>query len=115
MRARAITSLLLVWLTGCHTQPAPIARCRELVRLSERNAAADARSALKAGDSLLLSLGGFSPVTPGAEDRTGNLRFRQLPGTTDSETPACLDLRPIAERYAKLYNQTIVAGIGDAR
>lgn len=114
MRIRDLSIVLFVAATACGRPPSPTARCPELVGLSSRIPSDDAQVALKAGDHRLLSLGGFSSVAPGADSRKGNQwHFRQLSGTTDSETRACLDLRPLAENYARLYNQAVLARSGN--
>ncbi len=85
--------------------PTPSAGCPPIEALRGRNPVADARAAYEKGDTRLLSLGGFVGEVPGAPDNSG--LTRELKGTSDTETEACFQEKPEAERYATLYNAEI--------
>jgi hypothetical protein len=109
MKARHLSILLLVT-AGCHHRVPPTKGCEELVGPHLHDPVADATAALKRGDARVLTLGGFSPETPGAgAQNTTKLPKRRLQGTSDVELPACLALRSAAENYARRYNQVILA------
>jgi hypothetical protein len=67
----------------------------------------DARAAYEKGDTRLLELGGFGTEVPGAPNNSGPTR--ELKGTSDTETEACLQERSEAEHYATRYNAEMSA------
>ena len=95
--------------SGCTSEPN--AGCPAIERLAQRDAVADASSALAKGDRHLLVIGGFVGSVPGVEN-PGSLPTQVVEGTSDARTEACAQLRSTAEAYAARYNQTIIRGTG---
>jgi hypothetical protein len=100
---------VLVPLAACSPKASP--GCPAIERLTQQDAAADARAALARGDSRLLMLdspfGAMGPAGVGVP----NLRFDQLrimEGTSRDPAEACDRVRGTAEAYATKYNQAIV-------
>ena len=81
--------------------------CPSIELLAQRDAAADARTALAKDDHHLLMIGGFVSEVPGVAD-SGAYPTRMIEGTSDFTTEACMHQRGVAEAYATKYNQTVV-------
>jgi hypothetical protein len=96
-------------LASCTSQPH--ADCPAIERLAQRDAAADARTALAKGDRHLLMLGGFVGSVPGVQNPNGHTT-QMMEGTSDVRTAACAGQRATAEAYATKYNLTVVQGTG---
>jgi hypothetical protein len=89
--------------------------CPGLERLKTADAAADANAAHARGDDHLIMLGGLVGSIPGASESViSQLPHVMLEETSDTTTEACDNLRPVAERYAPIYNSTIAGLIGVA-
>jgi hypothetical protein len=97
----------MVALTGCTSQFD--ADCPAIEKLTHRDAASDARTALAKGDRHLLMLGGFVGSIPGVENSDG-YQTQMIEGTSDVKAEACARLGATAEIYAAKYNQAIVQG-----
>lgn len=81
--------------------------CPSLERLVSADPTADAKAAMVRGDDHLLMVGGFVGIVSGGE--RSSLPETLIEGTGDDVTMACSALRPIAEKYARQYNLTVVA------
>jgi hypothetical protein len=84
--------------------------CPTLERLSHADPAADAQAAVSRRDCHLLMLGGYVGTVPGGEMSFRREQAEMMPDTGDVVTnDACPALRPVAERYALKYNETVLA------
>jgi hypothetical protein len=106
---KRVALICAVIVSGCTSKLE--AGCPTLERLAQRDAVADARTALAKGDRHLLMLGGFVGSVPGVEN-PGLLPTQMVEGTSDARTEACAQQRPAAEAYASRYNQTIIQATG---
>jgi hypothetical protein len=86
---------------------AEASRCPGLEKLKSADPVADATTALAHGDHHLLMLGGYAGTVPGGEGTA--LPTEMIKGTSDVTTMACVELRWVAEAYARRYNATVVA------
>jgi hypothetical protein len=102
MKFFVIAALLAL---GSCTQPK--SGCPAIEALSQRNAVADARTALAKGDHHLLMLGGFVGEVPGVSNANG-YSTRMVEGTSDTTSNECRQRVSIAKAYAEKYNRTIV-------
>jgi hypothetical protein len=98
--------------SGRPTNAAPQSKghCPTLERLSHADPAADAQAAVSRRDCHLLMLGGYVGTVPGGEMSFRREQAEMMPDTGDVVTnDACPALRPVAERYALKYNETVLA------
>jgi len=84
-----------------------LSSCPELESLLPEHAEVDARTAASRGDTRLLMIGGYVGTIPGAEDSSTPTRL--VEGTGDDQTAACRGLRSQAQKYALIYNRTMIA------
>ena len=86
------------------------AQCPSLDRLGRADPVADARAAVSRRDCHLLMLGGYVGSVPGGELSLRAGQAQMIPDTGDVITNRdCPKLRPVAERYARKYNETVLA------
>jgi hypothetical protein len=89
--------------------------CRHLAELKTRDAVADARTALVSGDARLLMLGGYvldTPYDPVFEINDAQWQNQVLiPETEEVDGCPSDEARSMAMKYARLYNDTILAKI----
>jgi hypothetical protein len=81
--------------------------CPSIDRVQFADAHADALSAMRRGDNHLPMLGGYVGTVPGGEN--SSLPNLMMDGTSDTDTVACGRARPVAEQYARKYNETVVS------
>jgi hypothetical protein len=93
--------------------------CPELARYDPAKAQSDAAAALKRNDRHLMGVYGYVPFVPSADDAEQGEEAGRIPLTRKrhtiewikgtSDAPRCPDLNDSAVKYAKIYNEVIMA------
>lgn len=102
MRMKVMTVAALILLASCaHRKQAA---CPPIDQLAQRDARADATAAAERGDNRLVMVAGYVGELPGGLEPS---QVRVLEGTA-VKTAICVKRRPIAFRYARLYNRVML-------
>ena len=110
---RLLAMLFFLFNIGCTNEKATdksTHACKNLERFRVESAKSDAIHAAKNGNKALLAIMGYTDFVPGLdENQIAGRPVVPIEGTTDAYVNTrCKRLNEAAERYATIYNQTIV-------
>ena len=110
---RLLVAFIYLFTFGCtekNVSDKEARSCKNLERFHIESAKSDAIHAAKNGNKALLAIMGYTDFVPGLdENQIAGRPVVPIEGTTDAYVNTrCKRLNEAAERYATIYNQTIV-------